>query len=482
MSGDNEIKDAVNPGTETTDADPQASESTSSEKRLSAREIFKAGRTEEDNPPIEDDPDDEENHPDDDSDNGTNEIHEIEAGTPVEESDAQSDVGENNKQPGNQNETVDSSADTDAESDPSHETDDRESETASTSDTIDTDAEMTDVDDESDDTSDSESTDDDNILFLDESEDDTPEEILLSRLESLIFIYPEPITVRRLAKHLSLSGKRVRELIAVLQEHYANRGINLSEISGGFQFHTNAQNAEVIRTLTKAKPMKMSRPALETLAIVAYKQPCTRAEVEDVRRVDCGGTLKFLFEKELIRVLGRKEEPGRPIIYGTSSKFLEMFNLKSLTDLPSLHEYTELWDEHKELIDEDDAEDNGETLADTPEARQQTLPVDVPGTEFPEEPAEGAETNKPHGTDDISDDVVPDDFEPTKIDDGDIDTNDDTGETEVPDQTEISDDEFDDDEDYVDDEETSSNENEDSDETETDTDETEADPDGDEEE
>ena len=227
----------------------------------------------------------------------------------------------------------------------------------------------------------SDDDDDDNVLLLENNEDETPDDILMSRIESLIFIYPEPITVRRMARHLSLTGKRVRELIEKLKAQYADRGINLSEISGGFQFHTNPLNADVIRTLTKTKPLRMSRPALETLAIVAYKQPCTRAEVEDVRRVDCGGTLKFLFEKELIRVLGRKEEPGRPIIYGTSGKFLEMFNLKSLADLPSLHEYTELWDEHKELVDEETGDDAGKSDAavavDTDKiTRQQEIPVD----------------------------------------------------------------------------------------------------------
>jgi segregation and condensation protein B len=177
------------------------------------------------------------------------------------------------------------------------------------------------------------------------------EETLLSRLESLIFIYPEPITVRRLAKVLCLDGKRVRELVNKLVATYENRGIVLSEVSGGFQFHTNPENAPIVRAAIKIKPMRMSRPALETLAIVAYRQPITRAEVEDVRRVDSGGTLKFLFEKGLIRVLGRKEEPGRPMIYGTTGEFLALFGLKSLGDLPALHEFTELWDEHRELVD-----------------------------------------------------------------------------------------------------------------------------------
>ena len=183
------------------------------------------------------------------------------------------------------------------------------------------------------------------------------EETLLSRLESLIFIYPEPITVRRLAKILCLDGKRVRELVNKLVAEYERRGIVLTEVSGGFQFQTNPENAPIVRAAIKIKPMRMSRPALETLAIVAYRQPITRAEVEEIRRVDSGGTLKFLFEKGLVRVLGRKEEPGRPMIYGTTSEFLALFGLKSLGDLPALHEFTELWDEHRELVDAEEKEE-----------------------------------------------------------------------------------------------------------------------------
>ncbi|MBN2802493.1 MAG: SMC-Scp complex subunit ScpB [Deltaproteobacteria bacterium] len=216
-----------------------------------------------------------------------------------------------------------------------------------------------DSDDESDDdTGDDDDIDDDSDDDSDDDGDvselviDTPREILMSRIESIIFISTEPVSVRRLAKHLSLPGKYVRKLTNELIEHYKGRGVILAQISNGYRFTTNPENASVLRELTKVKPLKMSRPALETLAIVAYKQPCTRAEIEDVRRVDCGGTLKFLFEKELIRVLGRKEEPGRPMIYGTSNKFLEMFQLKNLSELPSLREYTELWEEHVEMVDD----------------------------------------------------------------------------------------------------------------------------------
>ena len=179
-------------------------------------------------------------------------------------------------------------------------------------------------------------------------------ETLLSRLESILFVSPDPVSVRRLARILGVEGARIRELLGELVRHYENRGIVLQEISGGFQFRSHPDNAAVIRHVFRLRPLRMSRAAMETLSIVAYRQPVTRVDVEAIRGVDCGGTLKYLFEKELIRVIGRKEEPGRPIIYGTSSRFLELFGLKALSDLPALHEFSELWDEHQAIVEEEE--------------------------------------------------------------------------------------------------------------------------------
>jgi segregation and condensation protein B len=192
------------------------------------------------------------------------------------------------------------------------------------------------------------------------------DEVLISRLESLVFVSPTPITVRRLARILSIDGKRVRELLGIISTHYQDRGIVIQEVSGGFQFRSHPDNAAVIRHVFKLKPLRISRAAMETLAIVAYRQPLTRAEVEAIRGVDCGGTLKYLFEKGLVRIIGRKEEPGRPIIYATSKEFLELFSLKALSDLPALHEFHELWDEHQEILDDQAPfEDHGEEPEDT---------------------------------------------------------------------------------------------------------------------
>ena len=113
----------------------------------------------------------------------------------------------------------------------------------------------------------------------------------------------------------SLNEDQIRQLTGYaikLEDHYRDRGIIIEEVAGGFQFRSHPSNAVVIRHVFKIKPMRLSRAALETLAIVAYRQPLTRIEVEEIRGVDCGGVLKFLFEKDLVRVLGRREGPGRP--------------------------------------------------------------------------------------------------------------------------------------------------------------------------
>jgi segregation and condensation protein B len=112
-------------------------------------------------------------------------------------------------------------------------------------------------------------------------------------------------------------------------------------------FRTSPVFAPFVREQVARKPVKMSRAQIETLAIVAYRQPVTRPEVDDVRGVDSGAVLKSLLERELVRILGKKDEPGRPMLYGTTSAFLEFFGLKGLSDLPTLREFTELSDESR---------------------------------------------------------------------------------------------------------------------------------------
>ena len=119
-------------------------------------------------------------------------------------------------------------------------------------------------------------------------------------------------------------------------------GFFLVEVAQGYQFRSKPEYGEWIRKLKKITPTKLSRAALETLAIIAYKQPSRRAEVEAIRGVDVGGILRMLMEKKLIKILGRQNVPGRPIIYGTTAKFLEFFSLKDISSLPTLEEIGEV--------------------------------------------------------------------------------------------------------------------------------------------
>jgi segregation and condensation protein B len=170
-----------------------------------------------------------------------------------------------------------------------------------------------------------------------------PPERLKSIIESLIFAADKPLSVRKLQE---LTGEKnaqwIQSCIEFLRADYGDRGVVLHEVAGGFQFRTNPLNAHWVQQLIAGKPVKLSRAQLETLAIVAYRQPITRPEIDEIRGVDSGGTLKVLLDRSLVRILGKKEEPGRPMLYGTTKDFLEFFNLKDLKELPTLREFYEL--------------------------------------------------------------------------------------------------------------------------------------------
>jgi len=135
-----------------------------------------------------------------------------------------------------------------------------------------------------------------------------------------------------------VTKKDLQRLIAEMMAEYSlpQRGITLVEVAEGYQFRTRPEYADWVKKLKKTKPFALSQPALETLAIIAYKQPIVRSEVERIRGVDAGGVLHTLLEKKLIKILGRKDVPGKPLVYGTSRRFLEMFGLKDLSSLPTL--------------------------------------------------------------------------------------------------------------------------------------------------
>lgn len=163
-------------------------------------------------------------------------------------------------------------------------------------------------------------------------------------LGSLLFAAESPLTLDRLSV---LVDRPRAELRPVLQEmmagfEEAGYGFHLVEVAGGFQFRTREDYAPWVRKLSKERPFRFSQAALETLAMVAYRQPITRAEIENLRGVDSGGVMKTLLEKGLIRILGKKDVPGRPLMYGTSRRFLEFFGLRDLADLPTLKEISAL--------------------------------------------------------------------------------------------------------------------------------------------
>ena len=168
------------------------------------------------------------------------------------------------------------------------------------------------------------------------------EERLKAILESLLFAAGEPVGLTQLANALdNVPREAIRTALSEMAADYAagTRGIILEEIAGGYQLRTPKEHAFYVRRLLAAKPPRLSRPLLETVAIIAYRQPITRPEIEQLRGVDSGGVLDTLLERSLIKIAGRKEAPGRPIMYATAPEFLELFGLKDLESLPDLEEF-----------------------------------------------------------------------------------------------------------------------------------------------
>jgi segregation and condensation protein B len=176
-----------------------------------------------------------------------------------------------------------------------------------------------------------------------DSADEGPElasdvQVDLRTLEALLFITHHPLTAGRLAELLELeSTKPIRRAIKDLNEQYitGDRSFRIEQVAGGYQMLTMPEFGDVLKTLhQKEVDAKLTKAALETLAIIAYKQPILRADIEAIRGVACGETIRSLMEKHLVKIAGRAEEPGRPILYGTTKRFLELFGLNSLKDLP----------------------------------------------------------------------------------------------------------------------------------------------------
>lgn len=159
-------------------------------------------------------------------------------------------------------------------------------------------------------------------------------------IEALLFASGEPLGTKELAKTTETDAEAVLGAVRTLRDRYAVGGsaLQIVEIAGGFQMATRPEYAHAVGKLLAPHANRLSRPALETVTIVAYRQPCTQAEIEAVRGVASDGVLKTLLERELIREAGRKQTPGRPILYATTEQFLHYFGLADLSDLPALDE------------------------------------------------------------------------------------------------------------------------------------------------
>ena len=160
-----------------------------------------------------------------------------------------------------------------------------------------------------------------------------------SVLEALLFLSGEPITLAAIKDVIGISEPEIKRLMdeLVMQYRERNGGVFIAEIANGYQMVTNPGYSEwIIKFRSTQLSTKLSMPALETLSIIAYKQPLIKAEVEQLRGVNSDSAIKTLIEKRLIKVIGRKEGPGRPFLYGTTKEFLQYFGLKDLTELPTL--------------------------------------------------------------------------------------------------------------------------------------------------
>jgi segregation and condensation protein B len=164
-------------------------------------------------------------------------------------------------------------------------------------------------------------------------------------IEALVLVSEAPLALEKICAVLTeVEKSEVQDALNKLIAEYEERqsGICLQEVAGGYQFRTRAELSNWVKKLKHSKPASLSPASLETLAIVAYRQPIVKAEIESIRGVDVSAPLRGLLDKKLVRIVGRKDVPGKPIIYGTTRKFLEVFNLKDLSELPTLRELKEL--------------------------------------------------------------------------------------------------------------------------------------------
>ena len=202
-----------------------------------------------------------------------------------------------------------------------------------------------------------------------------PENNVKSAVEAILFSSEKPILLDQIKKVLDgYDANQIRLIIEELAADYKrdNRGIRIAEIAGGFQMLTAADFAPFLKKFYKVRRVeRLSRQALETLAIIAYKQPLTKSEIELLRNVNPDGVISSLVEKNLLRIYGRKKVPGRPFVYGTTRHFLEHFGLKSLDELPKMEDFSQMAAKKESEIEEiSEAEKTAEVSDDTQKSAQ----------------------------------------------------------------------------------------------------------------
>ena len=216
--------------------------------------------------------------------------------------------------------------------------------------------------------------------------------------EAIILAAPEPIPLARLARLVHCKQSVVKALVGELNGAYVEHGrsFEICEVAGGFQIRTLPEFAAALQNVQTSRPLRLSPAALETLAIVAYRQPVTRAEVEHVRGVDAGAVMRSLLERNLVRISGHREVPGRPMLYGTTNRFLTVLGLASLDDLPTLRDLAELAPETAIAATSEDGSD-----ADADELSE--------AAESDASSEEAGDSEDPDGTEALDDTEDPDD-------------------------------------------------------------------------
>jgi segregation and condensation protein B len=209
------------------------------------------------------------------------------------------------------------------------------------------------------------------------------DETLKALIEAIIYVAPEPVSLDAIVKSLEDEDReRVKAKLHELMEEFdrPEHGIQIRPIAGGYKFSSKPEHHDVLRKFVKSlkPPIRLSKPALETLAVIAYRQPVTLPEMDEIRGVDCGGVIHTLLERKLVVTAGRKNVVGRPILYRTSRDFLVHFGLKDLGELPSLREFEEM---ARQALGPEFAEEDSLAFDRAPEAAESAEAPDEPETQ-----------------------------------------------------------------------------------------------------